>query len=71
MVVFFLLDHLSSASAHLLTRSGTTVLWNTTLNAPAEDEVILETLVNEEVAEELAEVGVIRFVVEPKCLSVI
>ncbi|KAI6146830.1 hypothetical protein BKA82DRAFT_32104 [Pisolithus tinctorius] len=71
MVVFFLLDHLSSASAHLLTHSGTTILWNTTLNTPAEDEVVLETLVNEEVAEEVAEVGVVRFVVEPKCLSVI
>ena len=70
-VFFFFLNYLSSASASLLAGSGTTFFRSTTLDAPVEDIVILEALTNEEATEKLAEIGIIRLVVEAQGTGVV
>jgi hypothetical protein len=70
-VFFFLLDDLPPTSSGLLASSSTTVVGSTSLDTPVEDVIVLEALANEQVAEELAEVGVIGLVVEAKSARVI
>jgi hypothetical protein len=69
-VFFFLLNDLSPASSGLLAGAGAVIL-GAALDRPVEDVVILEALTNEKVAEELAEVRVIRLIVKAKRAGVI
>lgn len=70
-VVVILLKYLPPPCMDLLTCNSTVVVWSTSLYAPVEDVVVLVALSNKEVAEELAKVRVIRFVVKAKGSSIV
>lgn len=69
-MLIIILNNLTSASS-LSAATGPAVLSGSTLNAPVEDIVVLVTLTDKEVTEELAEVRVIRLVVETEGASVV
>jgi len=65
-VVFFFLDDLAAGGGF----AGAIIL-SVTLDTPIEDIVILITFANEQIAEELAEIGIIRLVIEAQSPCVI
>ena len=65
-VVFFLLDDLAAGG-----RFAGAIILSVTLDTPIEDVVILITFTNEQITEELAEIGIIRFVIEAQSPCVI
>jgi hypothetical protein len=67
---------LTSSLAQWSSSSSTTFLLSAAtcqcpLNAPIEDVVILVAFANKKVTEELAQVRIVRFVVESECTSVV
>ena len=70
-VVLVILDNLPPAYGHLLTTSTSTAIILRPLDAPIEDVVVLVAFTNEKVTEELAQVRIIRFVVESERTSVV
>ena len=64
------LNYLASA-ASLSAASCTAVLSGSTLDAPVEHVIVLVAFTNEEVTEELAEVGVVRLVIETQSTGVV
>lgn len=68
-MLLFLLEDLAATSGSLVAGAG--ALIQSTLHAPVEDVVVLVTLADEEVAEELAKVGVVRLVIEAERAGVV
>ena len=69
-VLILFLDDLAPGSS-LLGAGALAVFLGATLDAPVEDVVVLVTLTNKEITEELAEVRIVRLVVEAKSTSVV
>jgi hypothetical protein len=70
-VVLVILDDLPPACGHLLTTSTSPAIILHPLDAPIEDIVVLVAFMNEKVTEELAQVRIVRFVVESERTSVV
>lgn len=69
-MLLFLLHNLAPTSSRLLA-GASAIIGGATLDRPVEDVIILETLPNKEVTEELAKVGVIGLVIEAKSARVV
>jgi len=70
-VLILLLDYLTSGGTRFGTGALGTVILGTSLDAPVEDVVVLVAFANEEITEELAQVRIVRLVVEAKSASVV
>ncbi len=70
-MIIFLLDDLATTRSSLGAAARCGILLGVALDTPVEDIVVLVTLADKEVTEELAKVGIIRFVVEAESASVV
>lgn len=69
-VLLFLLHNLAPTSSRLLA-GASAIIGGASLDRPVEHVIILETLPNKKVTEELAKVGVVRLVIEAKSTRVV